>query len=89
MVQEYPLEKIKSKALAKGIITSEQAARLSDREAYNLIFLPGFSTAEQVTNVSGRGVGMDVVRTNIERINGSIDVQSKVGCFTTIKLKYR
>lgn len=80
-------EKLKAKALAKGLITAEQAARLSDRDAYNLIFLPGFSTAEQVTNVSGRGVGMDVVRTNIERINGSIDVQSKVGCFTTMKIK--
>ncbi|MDR3501480.1 MAG: chemotaxis protein CheA [Legionella sp.] len=80
-------EKLKTKALAKGLITTDQAARMSAREAYALIFLPGFSTAEQVTNVSGRGVGMDVVRTNIERINGSIDVQSKVDCYTTIKIK--
>lgn len=80
-------EKLKSKALAKGLITADQAARFTERELYNLIFLPGFSTAEQVTNVSGRGVGMDVVRTNIERINGSIDVQSKIDCYTTIKIK--
>ncbi|MFJ1269296.1 chemotaxis protein CheA [Legionella lytica] len=80
-------EKLKAKALAKGLITPDQVARMSAREAYALIFLPGFSTAEQVTNVSGRGVGMDVVRTNIERINGSIDVQSKVDCYTTIKIK--
>jgi two-component system chemotaxis sensor kinase CheA len=80
-------EKLKTKALTKGLITPDQAARMSAREAYALIFLPGFSTAEQVTNVSGRGVGMDVVRTNIERINGSIDVQSKVDCYTTIKIK--
>ncbi len=80
-------EKLKTKALAKGLITPDQASRMSEREAYNLIFLPGFSTAEQVTNVSGRGVGMDVVRTNIERINGSIDIQSKVDCYTTIKIK--
>ena len=80
-------EKVKANALAKGLITTEQASRMSDRDALYLIFLPGLSTAEQVTNVSGRGVGMDVVRTNIERINGTIDIQSKVGCSTTIKIK--
>ena len=80
-------ERVKQKALAKGLITPEQAARLSDREACALIFLPGLSTAEKVTNVSGRGVGMDVVKTNIERIGGSVDIQSDPGQGTTIKFK--
>jgi two-component system, chemotaxis family, sensor kinase CheA len=80
-------ERLKEKALAKGLITSEQAARLGEREAFNLIFLPGFSTAAQVTNVSGRGVGMDVVKTNIERIGGVVDVQSQLGQGTTFKMK--
>ena len=60
---------------------------MSEREALNLIFLPGFSTAEKVTNVSGRGVGMDVVKTNIEKIGGTVDVHSKVGEGTTVKIK--
>ena len=80
-------EKLKSKALEKGLITPDQAARITDQEALNLIFLPGFTTAEKITNVSGRGVGMDVVRTNIERINGNIDIQSKLNCYTSIKIK--
>jgi two-component system chemotaxis sensor kinase CheA len=80
-------EKVKQKALERGLITQEQAARMGDREAANLIFLPGFSTAEKVTNVSGRGVGMDVVRTNIEKINGTIDLQSKLGQGSTFKIK--
>ncbi len=80
-------EKVKKKALQRGLITSEHAARMSDREATNLIFLPGFSTAEKVTNISGRGVGMDVVKTNIEKIGGTIDIQSKAGQGTTIKIK--
>ena len=80
-------EKVKAKALQKGLITSEQANRMSERDALNLIFLPGLSTAERITNVSGRGVGMDVVRTNIERINGTIDIQSKLGQFTLLKIK--
>ncbi|CAM3030282.1 chemotaxis protein CheA [Legionella worsleiensis] len=80
-------EKVKEKAVAKGLITKEHASRMSERDALYLIFLPGLSTAEKVTNVSGRGVGMDVVRTNIERINGTIDIQSKVGESTTIKVK--
>ena len=81
------LAKVVEKATQKGLITSDQAARLSDREAANLIFLPGLSTAEKVTNVSGRGVGMDVVRTNIERIGGTVDLQSTVGKGTTVKVK--
>ncbi len=80
-------EKVKNKALEKGLISTEQAARMSERDALNLIFMPGLSTAEKVTNVSGRGVGMDVVRTNIERINGTIDIQSKVGIYTILKIK--
>lgn len=80
-------EKVKQKALERGLITQEQAMRMSDREATSLIFLPGFSTAEKVTNVSGRGVGMDVVRTNIEKINGTIDLQSKVGQGSTFRIK--
>jgi two-component system chemotaxis sensor kinase CheA len=80
-------EKIRDKALQKGLISQEQATRMSEREMINLIFLPGFSTAEKVTNVSGRGVGMDVVKTNIEKIGGSVDVQSKPGQGTTLKVK--
>jgi two-component system chemotaxis sensor kinase CheA len=80
-------EKVKNKALEKSLITQEQAARMSDRELVNLIFLPGFSTAEKVTNVSGRGVGMDVVKTNIEKIGGTVDLQGTPGLGTTLKIK--
>ncbi len=80
-------EKIRDQALSKGLITPEQAARMSEREMINLIFLPGFSTAEKVTNISGRGVGMDVVKTNIEKIGGTVDVQSRPGQGTTLKVK--
>jgi two-component system chemotaxis sensor kinase CheA len=80
-------EKVKRKALQRGLIAPEYAARMSDHEAINLIFLPGFSTAEKVTNVSGRGVGMDVVKTNIEKIGGTVDLQSEVGAGTTLKIK--
>jgi two-component system chemotaxis sensor kinase CheA len=79
--------RLKQKALEKGLLSPEQAGRLTDREALNLIFHPGFSTAEKVTNVSGRGVGMDVVKTNIEKIGGTVDVQSAKGVGTTIKIK--
>jgi chemotaxis protein histidine kinase CheA len=80
-------EKIVNKAVQRGLMSAEQAARLSDREASNLIFLPGLSTAEKVTNVSGRGVGMDVVKTNIEKIGGTVDVQSKPGQGSTVRMK--
>ncbi|HEY0190497.1 MAG TPA: chemotaxis protein CheW, partial [Kofleriaceae bacterium] len=80
-------ERIRDKALERGIITPEQASRMSEREMFRLIFLPGFSTAAKVTNVSGRGVGMDVVRTNIERIGGTIDLHGVRGVGTTIKIK--
>ncbi|MFZ0478641.1 MAG: chemotaxis protein CheW [Terriglobales bacterium] len=81
------LARVVEKAVKKGVISAEQAERLSDREAANLIFLPGLSTAEKVTNVSGRGVGMDVVKTNIERIGGTVDLQSAPGKGTTVKVK--
>ena len=79
--------KIRNKAVQRGLLTAEQSAEMSEREAINLIFAPGFSTAEKITNVSGRGVGMDVVKTNIEKIAGTIDVQSKLGLGTTVKMK--
>jgi two-component system chemotaxis sensor kinase CheA len=79
--------RIKAKAVEKGIITAEQAARLDDREAVLLVFAPGFSTAETVSDISGRGVGMDVVRTNIESLGGSIDIDSQVGIGTRTRLK--
>jgi len=80
-------EKIKKKAVQRRLITVEQAARMREHEACNLIFLPGFSTAEAVTNVSGRGVGMDVVKTNIEKIGGTVEVQTRAGAGTTVKMK--
>ena len=80
-------DRIRAKAVQKALIPADQAARMSEREINNLIFLPGFSTAEKVTNVSGRGVGMDVVKTNIEKIGGVVDVQSKVGQGTTVRMK--
>lgn len=80
-------ERVKSKALQRGLITPEQAARMSDHEVLYLIFLPGFSTAEKISNVSGRGVGMDVVKTNIEKIGGTVDLQSQTGQGTTLKIK--
>jgi two-component system, chemotaxis family, sensor kinase CheA len=79
--------RVKAKALQRGVITPERATRMSERELMNLIFLPGFSTAEAVSNVSGRGVGMDVVRTNIERIGGTVDLQSTPGTGTTLRIK--
>jgi two-component system chemotaxis sensor kinase CheA len=78
--------KLKQKAVEKGIITAEQAARMGDREATRLIFHPGFSTAEKVTDVSGRGVGMDVVRTNIEKLGGTVDIESTPGKGTAIQI---
>ncbi|MGE3171337.1 MAG: chemotaxis protein CheW [Planctomycetota bacterium] len=79
-------QKLRSKAVEKGLVTAEQAKTMGDRDAIMLIFAAGFSTAEKLTDVSGRGVGMDVVRTNIEKLGGSIDVQSQVGRGTTISV---
>ena len=80
-------DRIKNKAVQKGMFSAIDAARMSDREALNLIFMPSFSTAEKITNISGRGVGMDVVQTNIEKISGTIDVHSQVDKGTIFKLK--
>jgi len=81
------LDRIRSKALERSLITGEQAGRMSDRELAELVFLPGFSTAEKVSNVSGRGVGMDVVKTNIERIGGVVDLTTRPGHGTTFRIK--
>ena len=80
-------EFLKMKAIEKGVITEREADQLSDKEAYALIFRPGFSTAAKVTGVSGRGVGMDVVKTNIEKLNGIIDIDSELGKGSVFKLK--
>ena len=78
---------LKMKAMEKGIVSEKEIENISDKEAYGLIFKPGFSTAAKVTGVSGRGVGMDVVKTNIEKLNGIIDIDSTLGEGTTFKLK--
>ncbi|WP_096013930.1 hybrid sensor histidine kinase/response regulator [Campylobacter lanienae] len=78
---------VKMKALERGLITEREVDSMTDKEAFSLIFKPGFSMAKQVTNVSGRGVGMDVVKTNIEKLNGIIDIDSEVGRGTIMKLK--
>lgn len=80
-------DRIREKAIEKGLITEEQAETMNERELTSLILLPGFSTAAKVTNVSGRGVGMDVVKTNIERIGGTLDIQSTPGHGTTLRIK--
>ncbi|WEK54631.1 MAG: chemotaxis protein CheA [Candidatus Cohnella colombiensis] len=79
--------KMKASALNKGVITQEEAELLSDKEAIELIFRPGFSTAQTVSDVSGRGVGMDIVRSHIEKINGLIDIQTKLGRGTRFQIK--
>ncbi|RNM14575.1 chemotaxis protein CheA [Nocardioides pocheonensis] len=80
-------QRLRDRAVSRGILTPDAAARMTDREALGLIFAPGFSTAEKVTNVSGRGVGMDVVKTNIEKIGGLVDVHSEPGAGSTIRVK--
>lgn len=82
-----PADRIKKKAIENGVVTAEQAAKMSDQDICKMIFLPGLSTAEQVTNISGRGVGMDVVKTNIEKISGAIDLDTEVGRGTTFKIR--
>lgn len=81
------VDMLKRKSLEKGVITEKEADNMSDKEAFGLIFKPGFSTATVVTNVSGHGVGMDVVKTNIEKVNGIIDIDSELGIGTSMKLK--
>ncbi len=80
-------EKLKEKAVHKGLLTAEEAARLAPSDAYKLIWEPGFSTAEQVTEVSGRGMGMDIVRSRIERLSGSIELESQLGKGTLITIR--
>lgn len=81
------VERVREKALLRGLVTPERAAAMSERDLTQLVFLPGFSTADKVSNVSGRGVGMDVVRTNVERIGGTIDLVSRRGEGTTLRIK--
>ncbi|WP_263365343.1 chemotaxis protein CheA [Edaphobacter bradus] len=81
------IERVLAKAVERGLVTEDHAAGMSEREALQLIFLPGFSTAAAVTNVSGRGVGMDVVRANVEKVGGSVEIESKVGVGTTLRLR--
>ena len=81
------VEKVRQKAIERGVITPDRAAQLGERELLQLIFLPGFSTAVAVTNVSGRGVGMDVVRTNVEKIGGKVEIDSRTGKGTTLRLR--
>ena len=80
-------QKLKASVIQDGRLRLEQAERMNDRELVNLVFLPGLSTAKQVSNISGRGVGMDVVKTNIERIGGTVDLSSRVGQGTVVKIK--
>jgi two-component system chemotaxis sensor kinase CheA len=81
------VDKIRQKAIERGLITPERATHLTERELLQLIFLPGFSTAAAVTNVSGRGVGMDVVRTNVEKIGGKVEIDSHAGKGTTLRMR--
>jgi two-component system chemotaxis sensor kinase CheA len=80
-------ERLKSIAISKGVIDADQAARLSNTEAYNLIFAPGFSTKEEISDISGRGVGMDVVKTKITQLNGTVNIESEKGKGTVLEIK--
>jgi two-component system, chemotaxis family, sensor kinase CheA len=82
-----PIDRVLAKAIERDLVTAEQAAGMSEREVLQLIFLPGFSTAAAVTTVSGRGVGMDVVRANVEKVGGSVEVESRRGVGTTLRLR--
>lgn len=81
------VQKVKAKALEKGLLTSEEADRLGETEILALVFRPGFSTADEITEVSGRGVGLDVVQTVLHRLKGSVDIETRVGRSTTFRLK--
>ncbi|MEY4513062.1 MAG: hypothetical protein RLZZ450_5184 [Pseudomonadota bacterium] len=80
-------ERVKARALERGLITAERARALTVSEVNALLFLPGFSTAEKVSNISGRGVGLDVVKSNIERLGGSVDIDSQLGRGTTFRIR--
>ena len=79
--------RVRAKAIHSGLISAENAARMTDRDAVSLVFLPGFSTTDRVTQFSGRGVGMDVVRTNIEKIGGTVEIESRISIGTTVTMK--
>ncbi|HTQ06614.1 MAG TPA: chemotaxis protein CheW, partial [Polyangiaceae bacterium] len=81
------LERVRDKAVSQGLVLAERASRMSRDELINLIFLPGFSTAKAVTNVSGRGVGMDVVKTNVEHMGGTVEVETELGRGTTFRIR--
>ena len=80
-------EMLRQKAVEKGLMDRESAARLDEHDCFNLIFLPGFSTKAEISDISGRGVGMDVVKTRISQLNGTIDIESRMGVGTTLKIK--
>ncbi len=80
-------EILRGKSVEKGLLDEDAALRLTERECFELIFLPGFSTKEEISDVSGRGVGMDVVKTRITQLNGSVEIDSKIGAGTTIKIR--
>ena len=80
-------DKLRAIAVEKGLMDEEAAGRLSDKDCYNLIFAPGFSTKKEISDVSGRGVGMDVVKTKIAQLNGTVDIDSEIGVGTTINIK--
>lgn len=80
-------EKLKEIAISKGVLDPDAASRMSDTEAYNLIFAPGFSTKTEISDISGRGVGMDVVKTKITQLNGSVEINSEMGVGTTLQIK--
>ncbi|TNF38160.1 MAG: chemotaxis protein CheA [Gammaproteobacteria bacterium] len=79
--------KLRAKAVEKGLMDEETAARLNDKEAFNLIFMAGFSTKDEISDISGRGVGMDVVKTRITQLNGTLDIESEIGKGTTLSIK--
>ena len=81
------VDKVRAKAVERGLVPADRAAQMGERELLQLIFLPGFSTASQVTKVSGRGVGMDVVRTNVEKIGGKVEIDSRPGKGTTLRMR--
>jgi len=80
------VERVREKALAMGLVTADQAAVMDDQQTTNLVFCPGFTTADKVSILSGRGVGMDIVRSNIEKIGGSVDLQTRPGQGTTVRI---
>jgi two-component system chemotaxis sensor kinase CheA len=80
-------DQLAAKALSKGLISAEQVSTMSEKEKVSLIFLPGFSTAEEVTDLSGRGVGMDVVKTNLDKLGGNVDISARPGEGTSVRIK--